>query len=100
MPPDAAAGFPDARPDLQELEPQCVNLGRGQFCALEMVAQYPKKAIGRGVEKQPKLVGQEAMATQAVGLDLQFYFLDAVFYVAPQHVDVYFRKLSLSTVTI
>ena len=63
--PDAAAGFPDAGPDLQELEPQGVYLGRGQFRALAVVTQQPKQAVGRGVEQQPQLVGQEAMAAQA-----------------------------------
>lgn len=35
--PDTAAGFPDAGPNLQELEPQGVDLGRSQFRALEVV---------------------------------------------------------------
>jgi hypothetical protein len=64
MHPDAAAGLPDAGPDLQELEPQGVDLGRGQFRALEVVAQQPKQTIGRGVQQQPELVGQKAVATQ------------------------------------
>ena len=76
--PDAAAGFSDAGPDLQELEPQGMDLSCSQFRALEVVAQQPKQAIGRGVEQQPELIGQEAMATQAIGLDLQLQFLDAV----------------------
>jgi hypothetical protein len=36
------------------------------------------------VEQQPELVGQESMATQAIGLKLQLQFLDAVFHVAPE----------------
>ena len=65
--PDAAAGFPDVAPDLQELEAQGADLGGGQSCALEVAAQQPKQAISGGVEQQPELVGQEAMATQAIG---------------------------------
>jgi hypothetical protein len=78
--PDASAGLSDAGPDLQELEPQGVDLSRSQFRALEVMAQQPKQAVGRGVEQQPELIGQEAMATQAVGLDLQLQFLEAVFH--------------------
>jgi hypothetical protein len=44
-----------------------------------VLAQQPKQAVGRGVEQQPELIGPEAMATQAIGLDLQLQFLDAVF---------------------
>lgn len=40
--PDAPAGFPDAAPDLQELEPQGVDLGRGQLRALKVKPQQPK----------------------------------------------------------
>src|SRR5665647_3209833 len=68
--PDAAAGLSDAGPDLQELQPQGMGLSRSQFRALEVVAQQPKQAIGGGVEQQPELIGQEAMATQAIGLDI------------------------------
>jgi hypothetical protein len=50
--PDAAAGLPDANPDLQELEPQGIDLSRGQCRALEVVAQQPKPAVGGGVERQ------------------------------------------------
>jgi hypothetical protein len=45
--PDAAAGFPDAGPDLQEFEPQRVHLSRGQFRALKVPAQQPKEASRR-----------------------------------------------------
>ena len=99
MHPDAAAGLPDADPDLQELEPQGIDLGRSRFRALEVVAQQPKQAVGRGVEQQPELIGQDAMATRAIGLDLQFKFLDALFYVAPEHVDVVLDKLGVAAQT-
>jgi hypothetical protein len=81
--PDAAAGLPNPGPDLQEPEPQGVDLGRGQFRALKVLAQQPEQAIGRGVQQQPELVGQEAVAAQTVGLKLQLQLFDAVFYVAP-----------------
>jgi hypothetical protein len=76
--PDAAAGLPDGGSDLQELAAQGVDLSRGQFRALEVMAQQPKQAIGGGVQEQPELVGQEAMATQAVGFEFQLQFFDAI----------------------
>jgi hypothetical protein len=91
--PDAAAGLPDAGPDLQEFEPQGVDLGGGHFHTLEVVPQQPEQAVGRGVEEQPELVGQEAMATQAVGLEFQLQLLDAVFHVAPEHLKVVINEL-------
>ena len=60
--PDAAVGLADAGADLQELEAQGVDLGRGQFRTLEVVAQQPKQTVSRGVEEQPELVGQETVA--------------------------------------
>lgn len=47
-----------------------------------------KQAIDGGVEQQPELVGQEAVAAQAVCLELQLQFLAAVSHVTPQHLDV------------
>jgi len=49
------------------------------------------------VQQQPELVGQEAMAAQAIGLEIQLQFLDAVFHVAPEHVNVVVDKLGLRT---
>lgn len=73
-----------------------MDLSRSQFRALEVVAQQPKQAKGGGVEQQPELIGQEAMATQAIGLDIQFQFLDAVFHIAPEYVDVVIDKLGVA----
>ena len=94
--PDAAAGFPDAGADLQELETQGVDLGRGQVRTLEMAAQQPEQAVGHGMEQQPELVGQETVAAQAIGLEIQLQFLDAVFHVAPEHVEVVVDKLGIA----
>ena len=96
MDPDAATGLPDAGPDLQELEAEGVDLGRGQLCAFQVVAQQPEQAVGRGVEQQPELVGQEAVAAQAVGPEIQLQLLDAVFHIAPEHVEVVVDKSGIA----
>jgi hypothetical protein len=41
--PEAAAGFPQAGPDLQQLEPQGIDLGGFQLGALQMAAQTARK---------------------------------------------------------
>ncbi len=56
-------------PDLQKLEPRGVGLGHGQCRSLEVAARQPKQAIGRGMEEQPELVGQEPVTAQAIGLE-------------------------------
>jgi hypothetical protein len=94
---DAAAGFPDAGPDLQKLETQGVDLRRGQFRVLEVMSQQRKQAIGGGAQEQAELVGQEAVATQAVGPELQLEPFDAVFCVAPQHIEVVIDKPGIAT---
>jgi hypothetical protein len=72
---DVAAGFPEAGLDLQELETPGVDLGRDQLRTREVMT------------RQPQLVGQEAMATQALGLELQFQFRDVVARLAPEPGD-------------
>ena len=49
------------------------------------------------MQQQPEMVGQKGMATQAVGLELQLQFLDTIFHVAPQHVNVIIDKLGVAT---
>jgi hypothetical protein len=61
-----------------------------------VLAQQPKPAGGRSVEQQPELVGQKAMAAQAVGLKLQLQLLDAVFHGAPQPVNAVIDKLRVA----
>ena len=61
-----------------------------------MAAQQPEQAVGHGMEQQPELVGQETVAAQAIGLEIQLQFLDAVFHVAPEHVEVVVDKLGIA----
>ncbi len=77
---DVAAGFPEAGLDLQELETPGVDLGRDQLRAREVMTL------------QPQLVGQEAMATQALGLEFQFPCRDAVSRLAPDPRDAVIGK--------
>jgi hypothetical protein len=48
------------------------------------------------VEQQPELVGQEAVAAQAIGLEIQLQLLAAVFHIAPEHVEVIINKLRIA----
>jgi hypothetical protein len=94
--PDAATGLPDTGPDFQQLETQGVDLCRGQFRSPQMIAHQPKQAVGDGVQEQSKLISQEAVATQTVGLEIQLQLLDAVFYVTPEHVEVVIDELGIA----
>jgi hypothetical protein len=51
-------------------------LGKGQFGSLEGFAQEPDHAVGEGVEQESKLVGKEQVATETVGFEMVFEFLD------------------------
>ena len=48
------------------------------------------------MEQQPKLVGQEAVTTQAVGLEVQLQLFDPVFHVAPEHIDLVIDELGVA----
>jgi hypothetical protein len=92
----AAAGIPDAGPDLQELQPQGIDLSSFQIRALQVPTQQPEQAVGGGVQEQAELIVQKTVAAQAVGLDLQLQFFNAVFHVAPQHVDLVIDELGVA----
>jgi hypothetical protein len=48
------------------------------------------------VRHHPDLTGQEATAAQTIGLELQLLLFDAVFHVAPQHVDIVIDELRVA----
>ena len=61
-----------------------------------MVAQQPNQAVSVGVQEQSELVGQETVAAQAVGFELQCQFFDAIFHIASQYVDVVIDELGIA----
>jgi hypothetical protein len=54
----------------------------------QLPSQGVKQPVSRRVQQQAKLVGQEAAAAQAVGLERQLEILDPVLALAPSYVPV------------
>lgn len=84
---DAPATLAHPSPDLQELESQGLEGGRGQLGPGEPLAQMPEEHEREGVEQEPELVGRERVAAGAVGLEVVFEFLDPVLRVPPADVE-------------
>ena len=94
---NTAAGLSDASSDLEELESQSAYLSSGKLRSLEGLSEQPEERVGSRVEKQTKLVGQEAVAAQPIGLDFPFEFFDPVLYIASKHVDPIIDPLGIDT---
>jgi hypothetical protein len=88
MYPEASAGFPHTGFDLDQLEPDGINLGGFQLGAAQVTAQQPEKSISGSMQQQPVLIGQETVATQTIGLDFQFQFFNPVLDIASQDIDI------------
>src|SRR5512139_913124 len=95
--PNPAAGLSDASSDLEELESQGAYLSTGKLGSLEGLSEQPEERVGSCVEKQAKLVGQEAVAAQPIGLDFPFEFFDPVLRIAPEHIDRIIDPLGIET---
>jgi hypothetical protein len=66
MDPDSAAALSDASPDLEQFQAQGAGLGTAKFAAVQMLSQQPERTGGKGVEKQPKLIGQKAVTAEPI----------------------------------
>jgi len=55
---DLTAAFSDASANLEQLESQCTNLSSRKLSTLEILWQKPKQTVGKGAEKQAKLISQ------------------------------------------
>ena len=96
MYPDAPAGFPYAGADLEQFEPDGVDLGGFQFGATQVPPQQPEKSVSGGVQKEPELISQKTVTTQAISFDLQLEFLDPIFDIASQDIDIIINHLGIA----
>jgi hypothetical protein len=94
MYPDTSAGLAHPSTDLERLDADGIYLGGFQFGAPQVTAQEPEKTIRGSVQQEPELISQEAMAAQAIGLDLQLQFLNPVFDVTSEDIDIVIDHLS------
>ena len=97
MDPNPAAGLADASSDLEELESQGAYLSPRKLRSLEGIPEQPEERVGGRVENQAKLVGQEAVAAQPIGLDFSFEFFDSVLRIASQYIDHIIDPLGIET---
>ena len=93
MYPYSATALNNAGTDFQQLEPEGIRLGIGQFCVLERFPQKPDEAIGKSMKEETELVGKETVATETICLEMILEFFDPVFHVTPMHVDIVIQFL-------
>ena len=74
---DAAGGGADAGAKFEQLGAQGFDLGRAPGLG-QVLAEEVDEVVGGAVQEQAESIGQEAMATEAVGAESVFKFLDAV----------------------
>ena len=98
---DAAGGLRDGGGDLDQPRPLGQGVGVAEFVGHEfVVAQRGEEVVRRGVQQQPPEVGEEAVATQAVGMEVVLQFVDPLLrlaalnigFVDPQGVVVVFDR--------
>ena len=88
MNPDSPARLPDPGPDLDEFDPQGVDLGIFELCAFQMFSHQKKQTVGKDMEVEAKLIRQETVTAQSIGFELEFQLLDPVLDISPKHVDI------------
>ena len=87
---DAGGFFDDAGADLEQAQPESGELGAGErHCAWDDVAQGKHQPVGAGVQDQPELVGERALAGGSVRGELALVQLDQVLGLAAGAVDVF-----------
>src|SRR5437763_1574123 len=86
--PDAREQFADAAPDLEQAQPQGVELHERVPPGTEPAPQGIEQPVRRGVQEQAKLVGPEAAVTQAIGYTGALQLSDPEFGFATGHVEI------------
>ena len=88
MNPDSPARLSDTGPDLDEFDPQGVDLGTLELCAFQMLSHQEKQTVGKDMQIEPELIRKKPVTAQPIGFELEFELLDAVLDVSPKHVDI------------
>jgi hypothetical protein len=86
---DAANRAYDPPADLEQLESNRADLGGGQFRpGKSHAAKRLYQDVGPGRQQDAELVGQERMATGAVGEQAQLLLLDAILGIAALTIEI------------
>ena len=88
MNPDPPACLPDTGSDLDEFDPQGVDLGTLELCAFQMFSHQEKQTVGKDMEVEAKLIREKPVTAQPVGFKFEFQLLDPVLDIPPKHVDI------------
>lgn len=88
MNPDSSARLPDTGPDLDEFDPQGVDLGILEFCAFQMFSHQEKQTVGKDMQVEAKLISQESVTAQSIGFEFEFQLLNSVLDIPSKHVDI------------
>src|SRR5215210_271262 len=80
--------FPDPASDLDETEPQGVQLHPPPSACHQLPPQSVHQPVGASVQKQSELVGDEPMAAQTVRLYVELEVLDPVLALSPSGVEL------------
>jgi len=97
MNPDSSARLPDTGPDLDEFDPQGVELGSFEFCAFQMSSRQEKQTVRKDMEVEPELIGKKPVTAHSIGFELEFQLFDPVLDISPEHVDVVIDPFRLET---
>ena len=62
MNPDSPARLPDTSPDLDEFDPQGVDLGTLKLCAFQMFSHQEKQTVGKDMQVEAKLIREKPMS--------------------------------------
>ena len=94
---DAGGLFDDAGADLEQAQPEGGKLGAGERgCTGDGVAQGEHQPIGAGVQDQPELIGERALAGGSVRGELSLVQLDQVLGLAAGAVDIFVEMAGLA----
>ena len=94
---DAGGLLDDASADLEQTQPECGELGAGERRGPgDGVAQGEHQPVGAGVQDQPELIGERALAGGSVRGELTLVHLDQVLGLATGAVEDFIEMAGLA----
>jgi len=97
MNPDPSVCLSDTGTNLDELDPQGVDLGALEFCPFQMPSHQDKQTVRKDMEIETELIGKEPMTTQPIGLELELQLLYPVLDIPPKDIDLIIDPLGVET---
>ncbi len=95
MNPDSPARLSNASADLDELDSESADLCPLKFGAFKMPSHQEKQTVRKHMQIEPELIGKKPVATEPISFEFELKFLDPVFDIPPQHVDLMIDPLGI-----